>query len=150
MHIDDPVHCISTHGITGLWGVVVVGLVVQEHPLMSKNRGVFKGGSWRGLGVQILAAVSIALWTSLTTLVELYAIDKTIGLRMSREKEIDGADKWEHGVVVNEADHKISCMTTGSWVNVRRQWLSRGASNSGRQACGIMSIQGEEMTVSEF
>lgn len=69
MRIDDPVHCISTNGITGLWGVVVVGFVVERNPLMSKNSGVFKGGGWKVLGVQVLAATSIALWTSMTTLV---------------------------------------------------------------------------------
>ena len=111
MHIDDPVHCITTHGITGLWGVVVVGFFVERNPLMSKSYGVFKGGSWNVLGVQILTAVSITLWTSLTTFVELYAIDKSIGLRMSREKELDGADKWEHGIVLN-TDHNMLSVTS--------------------------------------
>lgn len=106
MRIDDPVHCISTHGIAGLWGVVVVGLVVEEHPSMSKSRGVFKGGSWRVLGIQVLVAVSIVLWTSITTFVQLYVIDKVIGLRMPREKEIDGADVWEHGIQVVDHNKK--------------------------------------------
>lgn len=108
MFIDDPVHCITTHGIAGLWGMVVVGLFVEKNPLMSKNYGVFKGGSWRVLGVQVLTAVSIVLWTSLTTFVELYAIDKSIGLRVSREKELDGADKWEHGIVLDENQDILS------------------------------------------
>ena len=101
MRIDDPVHCITTHGIAGLWGMIVVGLFVEKNPLMSKHYGIFKGGSWKVLGVQVLTAVSIVLRTSLTTFVELYAIDKSIGLRVSREKELDGADKWEHGIVLD-------------------------------------------------
>ena len=108
MRIDDPVHCITTHGIAGLWGIVVVGLFVEKNPLMSKTFGVFKGGSWRVLGVQVLTAVSIALWTSLTTFVELYLIDKSIGLRVSREKELDGADKWEHGIVLDVNQDMLS------------------------------------------
>lgn len=110
MCIDDPVHCISTHGITGLWGIVVVGLVVERDPLMSKHYGVFKGGSWRVLGVQILTAVTIASWSLITTFLELYAIDKLTCLRMSGEKELDGADKWEHGIFANEGDD-FSCLT---------------------------------------
>ena len=70
---------------------------------MSKHYGVFKGGSW-----SVLTAVSIVLWTSLTTFVELYAIDKTIGLRVSREKELDGADKWEHGIVLDVNQDMLS------------------------------------------
>lgn len=113
MRIDDPVHCITTHGIAGLWGVVVVGLFVEKNPLMSKNYGLFKGGSWKVLGVQVLTAVSIALWTSLTTFVELYAIDKSVGLRLPREKELDGADKWEHGIVLH-VNHNMLSVTSGA------------------------------------
>ena len=77
---------------------------------MSKHYGVFKGGSWRVLGVQILTAVTIASWTLITTFLELYAIDKLTCLRMSGEKELDGADKWEHGIFANEGDD-FSCLT---------------------------------------
>lgn len=101
MRIDDPVYCITTQGIAGLWDMIVVGLFVEKNPLMSNHYGIFKGGSWKVLGVQVLTAVSIVLRTSLTTFVELYAIDKSIGLRVSREKELDGADKWEHGIVLD-------------------------------------------------
>ena len=114
MRIDDPVHCVTTHGIAGLWGMIVVGLVVEKNPLMSKNYGVFKGGSWRVLGVQVLTAVSIVLWTSLTTFVQLYAIDKSIGLRVSREKEFDGADKWEHGIVLDVNQDMLSDASGGT------------------------------------
>ena len=74
MRIDDPVHCVSTHGITGLWGMIVVGLVVERNPLMSKHYGVFEGGSWKFLGVQALTAVTIVTWTVITTFLELFAI----------------------------------------------------------------------------
>ena len=130
MCIDDPVHCITTHGITGLWGVVVVGLFVEKNPLMSKNYGVFKGGSWKVLGVQVLTAVSIVLWTSLTTFVELYAIDKSIGLRVSREKELDGADKWEHGIFL-DVNHDMLIVAAGGM-----------PSNNG--------IQAQELTMEEI
>lgn len=152
MRIDDPVHCISTHGITGLWGVVVVGLVVEKHPLMSKRRGMFKGGSWQGLGVQVLAAVSITLWTLLTTFVQLFAIDKSIGLRMPREKEIDGADKWEHGIVMKDCvDHNISCLTVEPRAQVRRQWLKgRKTGCDGTQAHSVMSSQREDLIATEI
>ncbi|XP_022800733.1 putative ammonium transporter 3 [Stylophora pistillata] len=110
MRIDDPVRCISTHGITGRWGIIVVGLVVERNPLMSKHYGVFEGGSWKFLGVQALTAVTIVTWTVITTFLELFAINKLTCLRMSGEKELDGADKWEHGIVANEGDD-FSCLT---------------------------------------
>lgn len=51
MCIDDLVYCILIYGIIGLWGIVVVGFVVERDLLMFKYYGVFKGGSWRVLGV---------------------------------------------------------------------------------------------------
>lgn len=145
MRIDDPVHCISTHGIAGLWGVVVVGLFVERNPLMSKNYGIFKGGSWKVLGVQVLTAVTIALWTLMTTFVALCAIDKLTGLRMSREKELDGADKWEHGIVLN-VDHNFTSMTfeRGCLVSDIDTGLPQNASSS------YSDIQSQELTIEEI
>ena len=149
MRIDDPVHCISTHGITGLWGVVVVGLVVEKHPLMSKNSGVFKGGTWKILGIQVLAAVSIALWTSITTFVQLYIIDKAIGLRMPREKEIDGADKWEHGIVITDIDRNISCLTSERRIDAVPNGNRQKRKGIHTQQ-GVNTEQGEELVIEDI
>ena len=46
--------------------------------------------------------------SSAPPLVELYLIDKSIGLRVSREKELDGADKWEHGIVLDVNQDMLS------------------------------------------
>lgn len=50
------------------------------------------------MGVQLLAVVSIMTWTALSTLILLLLIDKTMGLRVSVEEEIMGADLVEHGI----------------------------------------------------
>lgn len=60
--------------------------------------GLFKGGGFRLLSVQILAAFSVILWSGITTWMLLAAIDKIIPIRMCIEEEILGADIWIHDV----------------------------------------------------
>lgn len=57
-----------------------------------------QGGSWQLLGVQLLACLLTAAWGVLTTVIMLYAIEKTIGIRLTREEELQGCDLVEHGI----------------------------------------------------
>ena len=58
----------------------------------------FQGGGWRLLGIQLLACVVTAAWGVVTTLILLYGIEKTIGIRLTREEEKQGCDLVEHGI----------------------------------------------------
>lgn len=100
LHIDDPVGCIPTHCFSSIWGLIAVGLFVETDRLedLSKEYGVLKGGRWELLGVQLLCIVVIIAWALVTSFVLLFIIDKTMGLRMPLQMEIEGADKWEHGI----------------------------------------------------
>ena len=50
------------------------------------------------LGVQLIAIVSIATWTLVTSFIVLKLVDVTIGLRVTLKEELIGADVCEHGV----------------------------------------------------
>ena len=111
LKIDDPVGCVPTHGIAGIWGLVAVAFFAEKDILQADSMGdfgIFKGGSWRFLGVQLLAAVAISAWSALTTFLELLFVDKLVGLRMSLEEELLGADKVEHGI---DYGYPTSCGT---------------------------------------
>ena len=41
---------------------------------------------------------SIAVWSAAMSLLVLFTIDKTMGLRMTMKEELDGADILEHGI----------------------------------------------------
>ncbi len=56
------------------------------------------------LGVQLLGTVCIAAWTVVTMLITFKIIDKTVGLRVSKEEEIKGLDSTEHGLPSAYAD----------------------------------------------
>ena len=64
LKIDDPVQCVSIHGFCGLWGLIAVGFFAEQDPTDVTNSefGVLKGGPWKFLGVQCLAAVCIIAW----------------------------------------------------------------------------------------
>ena len=57
-----------------------------------------QGGGWRLLGIQLLACVVTAVWGVVTTVMMLYGIEKTIGIRLTKEEEKQGCDLVEHGI----------------------------------------------------
>ena len=104
LRIDDPVGCVPTHCFAGIWGLLSVSLFAERdlENGFSNKYGIFKGGPWHFLGVQMLTAVAVAAWAAITTFLELLLVDKICGLRVSIEDELSGADKVEHGIVEHE------------------------------------------------
>ena len=91
LHIDDPVGAVAVHLANGIWGTVSDGLFNVES-------GLFYGGGAGHLGVQIIGEVSILAWTTVCMIITFALIKKFHGLRASKEEEIVGLDKLEHGI----------------------------------------------------
>lgn len=72
--------------------MIAVGLWVEEEPLegLSPVRGLFKGGSAKLLGVEILACLVITAWSAFTTWLQLFLIGKILPLRLTFEQEMIG------------------------------------------------------------
>ncbi|OWF45994.1 ammonium transporter 2-like [Mizuhopecten yessoensis] len=101
LKIDDPVGATAVHLAGSLWGMISCGLFATKDNVersFSFHDGLFWGGGWYLLGVQLLAIVVIMLWTVVTSSIILKGIDLTIGLRMTLEEELYGADYFEHNV----------------------------------------------------
>ena len=93
--------CVPTHGVAGIWGLLSVAFVAEKDILENKfsnEFGILKGGPWRFLGVQLLTVVAVSAWAAVTTFLELLLVNLLLGLRMSEEDELMGADKVEHGI----------------------------------------------------
>ena len=93
--------CVPTHGVAGIWGLLSVAFFAEKDILEKKfsdEFGILKGGPWRFLGVQLLTVVAVSAWAALTTFLELLLVNLLLGLRMSEEDELIGADKVEHGI----------------------------------------------------
>ena len=102
-HIDDPVGAVGVHFANGVWGTVAVGLLANPDAPAGLD-GLFYTGSFRLLGVQTLGIVCILAWTALMMTLTFTVIKKTIGLRVTKEEEIKGLDKTEHGLPSAYAD----------------------------------------------
>ena len=107
LKIDDPVGAVAVHGCNGLWGTVAVGL-------FDYNNGLFYGGSFHQLGVQVLGVVCIAAYAAVAMTIVFTILKHTIGLRVSAEEEIMGLDIAEHDLASAYADFlPISATTMG-------------------------------------
>jgi len=107
LKIDDPVGAVAVHGCNGLWGTVAVGL-------FDYNNGVFYGGGFHQLGVQVLGVVCIAAYAAVAMTIVFTILKHTIGLRVSAEEEIMGLDIAEHDLASAYADFlPISATTMG-------------------------------------
>ena len=135
IRIDDPVGAVSTHAGGSIWGMIAVGLFVEKDSLerpFSSTYGAFKGGHVRILGVQLLACVAITAWTLVTVFIQLYAIDKSVGLRLPLEEEILGADACEHGIDQSQANTKCHLKPVPTSQNrVFPEQTSEGHENAG-------------------
>ena len=106
LHIDDPVGAVAVHCLNGIWGTIAVGLFATDTaPGYSiadasgkKLVGLFYGGGFELLGLQLIGFVSVALWTAVTITITFILIRKTVGLRASEEEEMLGLDVTEHGL----------------------------------------------------
>ena len=60
--------------------------------------GLFYGGGFNFLLIQILGVLSVIAWVVVVMTIIFFVIKKTIGLRVSAEEEIAGLDIKEHGL----------------------------------------------------
>ncbi|MDC3417139.1 ammonium transporter [Aquibacillus salsiterrae] len=99
--IDDPIFALSVHGTVGVWGTLSNGLFAV--PELSTDigwgqAGLFYGGGFTQLGVQILSVVASGIYAFVVAFIILKVMDKVMGgIRVTEEEEIIGLDLSEHG-----------------------------------------------------
>ena len=106
LRIDDPVGAVAVHCLNGIWGTIAVGLFATAsapgysiaNAAGEQITGLFYGGGFELLGLQLTGFASVAVWTAITITVTFLIIKATIGIRASREEEIIGLDATEHGL----------------------------------------------------
>ena len=99
LRVDDPVGAVAVHFCNGIWGTLAVGLfATTSAPGNDTLTGLFYGGGFQLLGLQILGVVSVCAWTAVTITLTFLVIKATVGLRVSEEEEIVGLDACEHGL----------------------------------------------------
>ena len=107
--IDDPVGAVSVHMANGIWGTIAVGLFSTGTDGVGK--GLFYGGGVSQLGVQVLGIIAIDAYVLVVMFIAFKIIDKTIGLRVPAQVEIDGLDIHEHGLASAYSGFAIADIT---------------------------------------
>lgn len=98
IHVDDPVGATSVHLCCGVFGTICIGLFAKEGATsLSKTNGLFYGGGFKLLGVELLGVVSVGAFAFITSALLWLVLKKTVGIRVSAEEEIAGLDIGEHG-----------------------------------------------------
>ena len=99
LHIDDPVGAVAVHFLNGVWGTLATGLfATTSAPGNDSLVGLFYGGGFGLLGIQIVGILAVCAWTAVTMTIVFLAIKAIFGLRVSEEEEITGLDATEHGL----------------------------------------------------
>jgi ammonium transporter, Amt family len=117
LKIDDPVGAVSVHLVNGVWGTIALGLFAvgknnpafKDHPALSfltvngvdavaPNAGLFYGGGFGQLGVQLLGVLSVIAMTAVLSAIFWGVLKATLGIRVSEHEEIEGLDISEHGM----------------------------------------------------
>jgi ammonium transporter, Amt family len=100
LRVDDPIGAIAAHGIGGIWGTLSAGLFTL--PGLAAGNGIGRagliyGGGVHQLAVQALGVGAVGVFVFTTSLASFWLCQRTIGLRVAAEQEIDGLDLHEHG-----------------------------------------------------
>ncbi|MBT2473407.1 ammonium transporter, partial [Microbacterium sp. ISL-103] len=87
---DDSLDVVGIHLVGGLIGTLYLGF-------FATGTGLFVGGDVRQLAVQAIAALGVLIYSFVVAFIIGFAIEKTIGFRITSEDEIAGVDQVVHG-----------------------------------------------------
>ena len=128
LRIDDPVGAVAVHCLNGIWGTIAVGLFATDTaPAFARGygdgvnfganqiagEGLFYGGGFAQLGIQLLGLLATMAWTAVTITIAFLVIKAIFGLRASEEEEIVGLDAKEHGLSSAYAGFSIMDVSGG-------------------------------------
>ncbi|MCI0901035.1 MAG: ammonium transporter [Chloroflexi bacterium] len=94
LKIDDPVGAISVHGVTGLWGLLAVGIFANG------NNGVegLVAGDVKQILSQLISMGVVLAWGLVTGFALFMFLKVTMGVRATEAEELEGLDISEHGL----------------------------------------------------
>ncbi|HEU0021315.1 MAG TPA: ammonium transporter [Dehalococcoidia bacterium] len=95
LKIDDPVGAISVHGVTGLWGLLAVGIFANGNNGVT---GLISGDSQQIVS-QLISMGVVTAWSLVTGFALFLLLKFTMGVRATREEEMGGLDMPEHGIL---------------------------------------------------
>ena len=92
LKIDDPVGATGVHWGCGMLGTILTGVFAKSSVLEEYGMSRIQF-----IGVEVLGVVAVGVFTVVMAFIIFKVIDKTIGLRVTEQEELDGLDGHEHG-----------------------------------------------------
>jgi Amt family ammonium transporter len=93
---DDSLDAVGVHGVGGTFGAIMVGLFATKAINPAGSDGLFFG-NLHLIGVQAISVLATIAYSFTVTWVILKILDKTLGIRVKGEDELDGLDLSQHG-----------------------------------------------------
>ncbi|MEW1864288.1 ammonium transporter [Streptomyces sp. NBC_00669] len=85
LNLDDTLDVVGVHGVGGLIGLIMVGLLATAR--VSGKKGLFYGGGGGLLGRQVVAILAVMAFSFVLTWIIAKAVDLTVGFRAEEEYE---------------------------------------------------------------
>ncbi|MBN1497231.1 MAG: ammonium transporter [Spirochaetes bacterium] len=99
LRLDDPVGALSVHLVNGVFGTLAVGLFAQDMITgTATGNGLFFGGGVKLLGAQAIGVIAVGGFTLTVAFAVWFLIKMVMGIKVSREEELQGLDIGEHGM----------------------------------------------------
>ncbi len=93
---DDSLDVVAVHMVGGIIGSLLIGFLAIEVLAGEGNDGLLYGGGIKLLGLQTIGVVAVLAYSFVVAYIIGFAIEKTIGFRLSAEAEVEGIDNAEH------------------------------------------------------
>jgi Amt family ammonium transporter len=128
LNYDDSLDVAGLHGVGGVVGMLLIGLLATA-VVTGRDNGLFYGGGFGLLGRQTLAAVVVGLYAFGVTWLLATLIQRTMGFRVDRSQEHSGLDLIVHG----ETAYELTATTSGHFAAVLGRPVA-GPENEARPA----------------
>jgi Amt family ammonium transporter len=95
---DDSLDAFGIHGMGGIVGAILLTFFIRSSWMEEASAAA--GGDWsvmQQLGVQVIAVLIAVFYAAIVTLILLWILNKTMGLRPSAQNEMRGLDNSYHG-----------------------------------------------------
>ena len=92
---DDSLDVVGIHAVGGTLGILAVGLFASKGVNPAGAAGLFYGNPGL-LGIQVLTALTTALFSFVGTYLILKLVNRVVGLRVSSDEERMGLDLSQH------------------------------------------------------
>jgi ammonium transporter, Amt family len=97
LEIDDPVGAFAVHGSCGMMGTIAVGFLGLPELTVNKKAGLFLGGGFDLLLVQMLGVLAIVVFTVISAFAMFTVLNLFGRLRVHPDADKVGIDVYEHG-----------------------------------------------------